>query len=454
MKLKNILIGTLLSASVLSLSGCKGNGDEPSMPSAGPLQLSAEEVTVEEGGTATVTIVSGSGSYLTSVEKTGVVTAVIKDKEIIFHGITTGSDSFMIKDRISGDTKTVRVNVSDVAYLMGIPTQMTISGGLFRVLNVEGGSGDYEVTSADPNKVEVVSVEGSKITLKGIGAGETEITIKDKANGATVTSKATVVLREFKVASTESQVFVGDAFGISITSGNGRYEIVENDNPDLFEFTVNAFDIAIVTKAIGVAHFKIKDVASGETSPFTLTVNARPLKLSREDVVVAIGTSSTLNINDGNGKYTLSVTAGAEYFDAKLEGNEITITSKGVGNGTIMVKDVLSGEEKAITVTVRDLIRRLIPDEGADPITLKKGETKTLTLHINYREGWWTQYITFTVNGDVITAKRDQQFDYDTYMYTYTFTLTGNEVGQTIFTVLNEWDPEDVFLEVPVTVTE
>ena len=455
MKLKDILLGTLCAVALGTFAGCKSDVNEPSV-SAQPLKLSAEEVTMKEGDNVTVTIESGSGSYMTSVQKTGVVTAVIKDNQIIFHGISNGSDNFVIRDRVSGDSKTLTVNVTEVSSLMGIPSEMFLSAGLYKVLNIDGGSGEYEVSVEHPDKVSIGEVKGSKVVLKGLAIGETLLTVTDKQSGVSVSSKISVVLRPFEMAIKKAEMLYGSTLSINITSGNGTYELIDIEKPELFTYEVNEYGFSITTKGIGTTTFKVKDVLSDETQEFTLIVKGRDLRVSNESPSVPVGFASSLEITDGNGEYTVKVIEGADRLSAEIADKKfVKLTGKAIGNAKIAITDVKSGEVKEITVVVRDLIRKVTPLDGTTQITLKKGESKTLMVHVNYySDGSWAQYISFNVDENIVSASRSLEDNWRTGDYTYTFTLTAKEAGETIFKLVHAWDPEDVFLEVPVTVTE
>jgi len=75
------------------------------------LSLSAVELTVNEGESASVDILSGSGDYSVSVEKGDIASAAIEGNKVIVTGLKEGSTSMSVKDNASGAEASVEVTV-------------------------------------------------------------------------------------------------------------------------------------------------------------------------------------------------------------------------------------------------------------------------------------------------------------------------------------------------------
>lgn len=75
------------------------------------LSLSAVELTVNEGESASVDILSGSGDYSVSVEKGNIASAAIEGNKVIVTGLKEGSTSMSVKDNASGAEASVEVTV-------------------------------------------------------------------------------------------------------------------------------------------------------------------------------------------------------------------------------------------------------------------------------------------------------------------------------------------------------
>lgn len=75
------------------------------------LSLSAVELTVNEGESASVDILSCSGDYSVSVEKGDIASAAIEGNKVIVTGLKEGSTSMSVKDNASGAEASVEVTV-------------------------------------------------------------------------------------------------------------------------------------------------------------------------------------------------------------------------------------------------------------------------------------------------------------------------------------------------------
>lgn len=97
----------LLLAIAVLLTGCNDNNETPTPQ----LALSASRINVEMGQTASVKILSGSGSY--SIQSSAsVVQARLDNEEITLTGIKQGQDKLFVTDTRTSETDTVAVTVT------------------------------------------------------------------------------------------------------------------------------------------------------------------------------------------------------------------------------------------------------------------------------------------------------------------------------------------------------
>ncbi|GAB6010073.1 calycin-like domain-containing protein [Dysgonomonas reticulitermitis] len=88
----------------------------------------------------------------------------------------------------------------DDANLVLENTEVTVELGGTATVNIKEGNGDYKVTPADAT-VATATVANKVITVTGVKAGETTLTVKDKEN-KTATLKVKVVTLSEKIAAT------------------------------------------------------------------------------------------------------------------------------------------------------------------------------------------------------------------------------------------------------------
>jgi len=104
--------------------------------------------------------------------------------------------------------------------------------GATATLNVKKGNGDYSVNVSKENIASAV-LSGTKITITGIAAGETDATVSDKAGkSASFSIKVSEKPAEYVklvLEDNELVVMAGKSGAVLITAGNGGYSASSND---------------------------------------------------------------------------------------------------------------------------------------------------------------------------------------------------------------------------------
>lgn len=110
--------GFCLSAMLLSVAMISCNSNSPVEPGVEPdpsgnkdLVLSAANVSVEQGGDATVEITSGNGGYTVISADEAIATATVSGTTITIHGVKGGSTTISVKDAAK-KAKPIAVKVS------------------------------------------------------------------------------------------------------------------------------------------------------------------------------------------------------------------------------------------------------------------------------------------------------------------------------------------------------
>lgn len=150
-------------------------------------------VTVGSGNAATVAVRGGSGTYVATTFNAAVVTAAVDDKGVVT--ITaqnqTGSTVVQVTDVITGSSTTIAVqNVGNAGGLSLSSNTITLGVNASQNIVISGGSGTFEVTSADPTLVTVTHpVGGSQrdFVVTRVAAGATTVTVRDTRFGITAT---------------------------------------------------------------------------------------------------------------------------------------------------------------------------------------------------------------------------------------------------------------------------
>lgn len=246
-----------------------------------------------------------------------------------------------------------------------------------QIINILEGNGGYGATSAD-NKVATATVEGTKVKIKGIGEGQTKVTIVDQKNQKKV---FTVNVKDVIVDLTvdrESPIALikGQSVEVNITSGNGGYEAKSSD-AKVAKATITDNKVKIEALAIGESVVTITDkkgkkveltVNVDETVELTLDPKG-PLNLIAEDKI-------EVTIASGNGEYVVK-SSNDKIVKATLEGSKIIIEALAAGESVITVTD--KKEKKAeLTVNVTAIAELTI--DKTSPLKLNTGESVDVTI--------------------------------------------------------------------------
>lgn len=152
------------------------------------------------------------------------------------------------------------------------------------VVNIVNGNGSYSVVSSDEDLV-MATIDGGKVTIKGIKAGEAIVTISDAAKQEV---RLTVVVKEpdvplsiLEVDKKDVTVKVNEQARITIKSGNGDYVL---QNPDEGVLKAEVVDNEIVISGIkeGTVVLTLSD-REGESLDITVKVEKAG---AQEDTIV------------------------------------------------------------------------------------------------------------------------------------------------------------------------
>lgn len=152
------------------------NDDKPD------LKVSTDKVEVTAGKTVTVTVSGGTAPYTVISSDVKIATAMPTKNAITITGIKEGSVIITITDRKRFTGKvavTVKENPKTPKELNFDKQSITMNVGKDGLVAVKGGTMPYSAVVKD-NKIATVSVKEDKISVRGIKAGTTTVTITDK----------------------------------------------------------------------------------------------------------------------------------------------------------------------------------------------------------------------------------------------------------------------------------
>jgi len=306
-----------------------------------------------------------------------------------------------------GGSGNTTVDQPGVALYTNAGSNVAVTAGSVSDFNVGGGGGgskfvSYSASSSDP-KVATAVVEGTKLKVTGVSAGEATITVTDSA-GATVKIVVKVpgdALSKLTVNSpTEVTLTPGMSAQYKVTGGAAPYSVAVG-NPNVVAAAAANGVVSVTAANPGASTVLIYD-AAGNSTQFDVTVAGAGYGVALyttapESIRLNGMTSSDFVVNGGMAPYVVTSTD-ADVVSGTVTGNKLTINAGIPGRASLNVRDA-AGALKVISVYVAG--DQAVPLYSTAPanITLNAGSAPTYTI-----EGGAAPYITSTSNADVAQA--------------------------------------------------
>ena len=144
-----------------------------------PLSFSVTKAEVEVGKTAEVTVKNGTQPFTVKSSDEKIATVKVEKEKITVTGVAGGTATISVvdKDQATGSfTVTVKAAAEKLAF-----DKSTVTVGVEKedVVTVKSGNAPYTVKVSD-EAVATATVKEAAITVKGVKAGTTTLTVTDK----------------------------------------------------------------------------------------------------------------------------------------------------------------------------------------------------------------------------------------------------------------------------------
>jgi Pilus formation protein N terminal region len=284
-------------------------------------------------------------------------------------------------------------------------SSITVTRGSAAEYSIGGGAEKFVSYSASSNdtKIATVTVEGTKLKITGVSAGEAIITVTDSA-GANVKITAKVPgdeLGKLAVnAAAEITLTPGLASQYQVTGGAAPYSVTVSNPNVLAAATANGI-VSVTAANPGTATVLVFD-AAGSSAKFDVTVTGAgygvALYSTAPESLRMNGKNSTeFTVNGGTGPYVVT-TSDAQVATASVNGSKLTIQANAVGRALLNLRDA-TGTLLVVTVTVAGEVPVPLYSTAPSNVTLNAGGTPTYQI-----EGGTAPYIASTSNVDVAQA--------------------------------------------------
>ncbi|CEN36368.1 formylglycine-generating enzyme family protein [Capnocytophaga cynodegmi] len=164
--------------------------------------------------------------------------------------------------------------------------------------------------------------------------------------------KDEVTYDNLKLSIKNVSVRVGENASFKINAGSGEYEVMSSDN-NVVTVSISNSNVTLKGIAVGEATITVLDKKTNQRSSVKVSISKEllNLELDAKEVSLLVGQQGVVNISSGNGKYEV-VVADQSIATATLSQTTITISGVAVGTTTTTIKDVESGKEASIAVTI------------------------------------------------------------------------------------------------------
>ncbi|RNC67042.1 pilus assembly protein N-terminal domain-containing protein [Proteiniphilum sp. X52] len=170
----------LLAALTFTLASCDKDDNDKKNLKFSP----SDKVGVVVGSTATVTVSGGTSPYAAAPSDTKIATTTVDKSTITIKGVAKGTATVVVTDK---DKNSGKITVTVKEGLSFDKTSVEVEANKETVVNITGGTAPYAAETKDAT-IASATIDGNKITVKGLKAGKTTITVtdKDKKNIGTV----------------------------------------------------------------------------------------------------------------------------------------------------------------------------------------------------------------------------------------------------------------------------
>lgn len=177
MEIKTIFKTMAMAVVCLSAVGfvsCSDDDDDNN--SNGSMNLSATKVEVAVDSSKTVSVANCTTPLTVKSSDSTIATVAVDKTTLTIKGVKTGAANVVVTDAKS-KTATIAVTVKEM--LSFDKTSLSLSAGKEGTITVKSGTAPYTVAVKDET-IATASVKDAVITIKGVKAGSTTLTVTDK----------------------------------------------------------------------------------------------------------------------------------------------------------------------------------------------------------------------------------------------------------------------------------
>ena len=380
---------------LFALTSCDKDQPNEEQKEVPNLVVELSEATLQPNQSLEIPIKSGSGNYLVSIPQIGIATASVTKESVTLTGIKIGETLLTITDKVSRQSKEIKVSIEAEPVLKLSHRELKTSVGATSIVTILNGSSKYEAELSDPALGTYYFQEQNFVfTAKKVATGT--ITIKDTELGFTKSINVEITPTPLLLNTYEVFLPIGDSKNISITSGSGDYTVT-CDKPELVKIVVNRNTISLQAKAVGEGLITVKDNITELTKEIKLITTLQPFTTEidgKNDFTVYFyeGSEKDIKIYTGNGDYEIVIGDQNVVTASLVDEKTIKLIPQKLGESSLTIKDKLSGKEVTTKIVVIELQQLIVFSQKKVTVNVGLNETIRIVENKSGRSTWYLKF--------------------------------------------------------------
>ena len=213
-------------------------------------------------------------------------------------------------------------------------------------------NGTYSIYLSSNTNPQVAnfSINGNQITVSGLTSGQTTANFC-LINAATSNSNCATVYVVIQNSGTQAlsfsqnntSIISGQNIQITISGGNGFYQVQNNSNPSIISTSLNGPTLTMYANGttgsttVMICSTDMNACGTVIASIGTYTTSGIGLSLSSTYPTITTGQTQIVNISGGYGNYYISSNSSANVVQTYLSTSTITLYGNAPGNSTVLI---------------------------------------------------------------------------------------------------------------------
>ena len=227
-------------------------------------------------------------------------------------------------------------------------------GGSSKTVGIQGTDmGKLSIETHPTGSVATASLQGSTLTITPVGAGSTNVVVKEGNGNKTVTIKITVLATSITPQSIE--LYAGGVDKTIKIEGLNMGTLTIENGPDTTKATasISGTSLTVTPVAAGTTSLTLKETNGNKTATISITVLATSITATPSSVTTDIGQTQTVTLSGTNaGEFSIVTPSEESIAKASISGSTLTIVPVGAGETSVVVKRGNGNKETTISITI------------------------------------------------------------------------------------------------------